>query len=131
MNIHNADRYLDEAAPVKTPALPVPPPAPQPQAEPPVPQPHAEAPAPQLHAEPPVPEPPVVQADRVVPSADTFRKVRQAAAAFKRGLRRGVTFVQEDRKAADRAEDKASFSKNEGLAETRDKKDILVLTNGE
>ena len=34
MNIHNADRYLDEATPVMTPALPVPPPAPQSQAEP-------------------------------------------------------------------------------------------------
>ena len=109
MNIHNVDRYLDEATPVMTPALPVPPPAPQSQAEPPAPQPHAEAQAPQLHAEPPVPELPVVQADRVVPSADSLRK------ALKRGLRRGVTFVQEDRKVADRAEDKASLSKNTGL----------------
>ena len=121
MIIHNADRYPTVAAPVQTPALPVPPvpqlhaeaSVPEPQAKPPVlqtptSQPHAEAPAPQLHAEPPVPESEAKR--RAV--ADQIRKVR---GAVKRELSRNRTFVHEDRKAADRAENKASFSKNECL----------------
>ena len=108
MIIHNADRYPTVAAPAQIPALPETPPAP-----PPAPQPHAEASAPQASA----PQPQALL-------ADTFRKFRQE-------LKRSVP--AHDRKAADRADNKTSLSKNEGLTSSfypHKKTDILVLTNG-
>ena len=109
MIIHNADRYPTVAAPAQIPALPETPPAP-----PPAPQPHAEASAPQASA---------AQPQALL--ADTFRKFRQE-------LKRSVP--AHDRKAADRADNKTSLSKNEGLTSSfypHKKTDILVLTNGE